>query len=151
MRLLKMDCIAVALVCQITLTSAGSTQLPGAGEGHHSGLLATVTAADGTIRTVKLEGVGCSASMCSRSLIKIKNERNSVESVWLDRISEIRETTDTNALFLMRDGAQRRLSLVTDFRVLYLGSGPGSPAKLDLGKVRSLQFISQAPTTERDR
>jgi hypothetical protein len=108
---------------------------------------------DGTIRTVKLEGIGCSASMCSRTTVKVKNERNSLESVWLDSISAIRETTETNALFLMRDGTQRRLSLLSGFRVLYLGSEPqtGESQKLDLGQVRSLEFIGTSPMKETGR
>jgi hypothetical protein len=146
-----MGFIAVALLSPIALTRGGATLLPEAEQGHESGLFAVVTMTDGTIQTVKVEGVGCTVSMCSRTRIEVKNERNSLERVWLDSISVIRETSGSSALFLMKDGTQRRLSLLTGFRVLYLGSGPGLPAKLDLGKVRSLQFNSTTPPIERGR
>jgi hypothetical protein len=44
----------------------------------------------------------------------------------------------------MKDGTQQRLSLITDFRVLYLQEGSLKPQKLDLSKVQSLQMVESA-------
>ena len=40
-----------------------------------SALMARITMRDGATRTVKLEGVGCAQSICSRTAIKAKTER----------------------------------------------------------------------------
>jgi hypothetical protein len=36
------------------------------------------------------------------------------------------------------------MSLITDFRVLYLASRLGGTAKLDLEKVKSVEFLTEA-------
>jgi len=41
----------------------------------------------------------------------------------------------------MRDGTERRLAFVQDFRVLYVSNPNGRREKLDLTKVRSLKFL----------
>ena len=60
---------------------------------------------------------------------------------WVDSIASIKDATANDALFVMRDGTERRLSLVTDFRVLYISNGIGGSEKLDLAKIRSLEFV----------
>ena len=50
------------------------------------------------------------------------------------------DTADV-ALFVMRDGSELRLRLVPDFRVLYLIRANGVREKMDLAKIRSLEFL----------
>jgi hypothetical protein len=59
----------------------------------------------------------------------------------VDSIASIKDTTETDALFVMKDGTERRLALVPDFRVLYVSSRNGGAEKLDLAKIRSLEFL----------
>jgi hypothetical protein len=108
---------------------------------HSSGLTARITLPDGTIRMATLEGLGCSRSICSRVSIKGKAGSNSLVSVWLDSIATIKDTTENDALLVMRDGTQRRMSLVTDFRVLYIANRSRNSEKLDLAKIKSLEFL----------
>lgn len=139
---LRMGCIAIGLLAPVTFTLSGANGPPAVEQGHLSGMTARVTQLDGVTRTVKLEGIGCSASMCSRTAIKGKGEHDALVRAWLDSIAAIKDTTESDALFVMKDGTQRRISLVTDFRVLYLANPSGAAEKLDLAKVRSIEFLS---------
>jgi hypothetical protein len=111
--------------------------IPGAFAGHGSGLTAKITLPDGTIRMARVEGLGCSANICSRVAIKGKAGDDSLATFRLDSIAAIRDTTERDALLVMKNGTEQRVALVKDFRVLYLGT----PEKLDLAKIRSLQFL----------
>jgi hypothetical protein len=101
-------------------------------------MMARVVSADGMTRTVKLEGVGCTESMCSRVFIRSTDESGAPVQTWLDSIASIKDATASDALFVMKNGDQRRLALVADFRVLYVSTPTG---KLDLAKIRSLEFV----------
>lgn len=107
-----------------------------------SGLTAKITLPDGAVRTARLQGVGCSLSICSRTILKAKYERDPLVSTPLDTIATIRETTANDAVFTLRDGAVRRMSLVKDFRVLYLANPGGGTEKLDLAKVKAVEFLA---------
>src|SRR5205807_1615652 len=100
-----------------------------------------ITLLDGATRTVQLEGVGCPVNICSRTLIKGKTEGNALIRTWLDSIAVIKNTTENDALFVLKSGTQKRMSLVTDFRVLYLANQLGGTQKVDLAKVRSVEFL----------
>ena len=139
---LRMGCIAIGLLTPFAFTMSGASGPPPAEQGHLSGMMAKVTQLDGVTRTVKLEGVGCSASICSRTAIKGKAAHDSIVKTWFDSIAAIRDTTDKDALFVMRDGTQRRLSLMTDFRVLYITNPSRGAEKLDLATVRSIEFLA---------
>jgi hypothetical protein len=114
---------------------------------HLSGLMARITMRDGTTRTIKLEGVGCTRSICSRTVIKAKSESDSMVKTWFDGLAGIQDTTSRDALFVMRDGTSKRMSLLTDFRVLYFANRFGRPERLDLGAVKSVEFVT--PTGSR--
>lgn len=136
MRVLRISCIAAALV--IPAFRSGGASLPSQVDGHRSGMMARVVSADGTARTVKLKGIGCTESMCSRVFIRSKDENGAPVQTWLDSIASIKDATASDATFVMKNGAQRRLAFIADFRVLYVST----PAeKLDLSKIRSLEFI----------
>jgi hypothetical protein len=49
-----------------------------------------------------------------------------------------------HVVFVMKDGTQQRLSLITDFRVLYLQERNAGPQRLDLSKIQSLQMVESA-------
>jgi hypothetical protein len=131
--------LALAFLTAIGITMTGATRLPQVEEGHVSGLTAKITMSNGVARTVKIEGIGCTASLCSRTAIRGKVEYGSILKTWFDTIGAIKETTASDALFVMRDGTQRRMSLLSDFRVLYLAPSE----KLDLAKVKSIEFVAR--------
>lgn len=139
MRTLRIGCIAMILL--IPAFRSGGASLPSQAEGHRSGMMARVVAADGTSRTVRLEGVGCTESICSRVFIRSKGESGATLRTWFDSIVSIKDATANDALFVMRDGSERRLSYVPDFRVLYVSNPNGRAEKFDLAKIRSLEFL----------
>jgi hypothetical protein len=132
---LRIACIVTLLLIPAAFATQENRQ------GHLSGLTARITLADGTIRTATIEGLGCSEAICSRVAIKGKADGDSLVSFWLDSIAGIRDTTDQDVLIVMKSGAAPRVSLVRDFRVLYLANRTLSPEKLDLGKIKSLEFL----------
>jgi len=131
---LRISGMAVALLFPMTFS------LPAASE-HLSGLTARITLADGTSRTARLEGVGCSASICSRTMIQGRGENESPVSTRLDSLSAIMDTTANDALFVLKDGTRRRLSFLMDFRVICVGNRFTGTEKLDLAKIRSVEFL----------
>jgi hypothetical protein len=44
----------------------------------------------------------------------------------------------------MKDGTERRMGFVTDFRVLYVSDPDGRTEKLDLTTIRSLELLAPA-------
>jgi hypothetical protein len=139
MRAIRIGCVAMILL--IPALKSGGANLPSQVEGHRSGLTARVTAADGTSRTIRLEGLGCTESMCSRVFIRTKSESGAPLQTWLDSVASIKGTSENNALFVMKDGTERRLSFVPDFRVLYISNPSSRAEKLDLARIRSLEFV----------
>lgn len=137
---LRMSCIAGLLLIPGAFAMKEASTPEPQDKQHLSGLTARITLRDGTIRMAKLEGLGCSASMCSRVAIKGKTDGDSLVSFWLDSVAAIKDTTEKEALLVMKDGTERRISLVTDFRVLYLANRFLSAEKLDLAKVKLLEL-----------
>ena len=109
-------------------------------DGGATGPLAKITLLNGTTRTVQLDGVGCSESICSRVAIKGRTERGSLVEMRLDTVAAIRRTAAGQTLFVLKDGKEQLLSLVPDFRVLYVVKRPGTE-KIDLSKVMSVEFL----------
>lgn len=147
----RMNNLAVVVLASMTVTmkaASGRSQVGNVEQetraGHPSALVARVTLRDGASRTVNLEGVGCSMSICSRVVIKGKNEGESLVRRRLDSIAAIKDTTEGDALFVLKDGTLQRLSLVRDFRVLYLEMRSGGTEKLDLAEVKSIEFVAPA-------
>jgi hypothetical protein len=129
------------MILLIPAFRSGAVSLPSQVEGHRSGLTARVTAADGTSRTVRLEGVGCTESMCSRVFIRSKGDSGAPLRTWFDSIASIQDSTTHDALFVMKDGTERRLAFVPDFRILYVSNPNGRTEKLDLTTIRSLELL----------
>jgi hypothetical protein len=105
------------------------------------GLTARITMSDGTTRTATFEGVGCSSSICSRVAIKGK-AGGTLITTRLDSLAAIRGATADTALLVLKDGTTRRLTLINDFRVIYLDNRSGGAEKLDLARTRSVEFIA---------
>ena len=140
MKLFQIGSLAISLVAM------GAAGGPGPGpkvSGQESGSLVRVIGLDGTDRIVQLEGAGCTESICSRVFLRGRAGNGSVLQPLFHSISAIRDTTSKDALFVMRDGTERRLELMHDFRVLYYFNPDGSRAKLDLAKVRTLEFLDK--------
>jgi hypothetical protein len=79
--------------------------------------------------------------MCSRVFVRSKGESGALVRTWLDSVAAIKNATEKDALFVMKDGTERRLSWVPDFRVLYVSSRNGGAEKLDLANIQSLEFV----------
>lgn len=146
MKVFRIGCITVALIPVLTLAGAnGPSSVKDTGrhtsQGHRSGMMARAVFLDGTDRTLRLEGVGCSESMCSRVFIRSTGEDGAPLRTWLDSIASIQHTAANDALLVMRDGAQQRVTFVPDFRVLYLSNPGGRAERLDLTTIRSLEFL----------
>lgn len=111
-------------------------------QGHLSSLVARITMHSGATRMVKLEGVGCSQSICSRTAIKAKTASDTLVRTWFDSLAGIKDTTARDALFVLKDGTSHRMSLINDFRVLYLANQLGRTERLDLATVKSVEFLT---------
>jgi hypothetical protein len=109
-------------------------------EGHSSSLKATVTMADGTVRAVTLEGVGCPLGMCSR----VKAREGKTAGIWLDGVASIRGISHAagpvTATFKFRDGRERQAAIIAVNRVLYVKGRFGFTEKIDLGSVSKIDF-----------
>jgi hypothetical protein len=147
----RIGAIATLLLAVIPFTrNAASRSLPAldadpqTASAHLSGLTAKITTRDGATRTVKLEGVGCPLSICSRTAIKAKTGADRVVRSWFDCLAAITDTTPNDALFISKDGTRQRLSLIKDFRVLYLANRLGGTEKLDLARVKTVEFLAPA-------
>lgn len=132
---LGLTCIAGSLLAPATFTMRGAIEPAQVREAHATDLQARITLPDGETHSVKLDGVGCSISICSRSAIA--NTR-------FDTIASLKDTTASDALLIMRDGSERRISLLKDFRVLYFTNSFGAAGKLDLAKVKSIELLPEA-------
>jgi hypothetical protein len=102
----------------------GAREQSDAEQNHLSRLGAGITMADGSGPVARIECVGCSASICSRALIEGRANGKALVKTRLDSIAAIKETSADDAPFVLKDGTERRLSLVTGSRVLYLASPP---------------------------
>ena len=139
MKILRIGC--VAMVLSIPAFTSGGGSLPSQVEGHRSGMMAKIVSADGTTRTVRLQGWGCTESMCSRVFIRSNSENRTPLRTWFDSIAAIKDATAADALFVMKDGTERRLPFVSDYRVLYVSNRIGLTEKLDLAKIQSIEFF----------
>jgi hypothetical protein len=139
---------AIAIVCLVGSTGIVSTMSPFLPlpavhdyEGHQSYLRATVTMADGTAKTITLQGVGCTESLCSR----VRARDMKADGVWLDGLASVREISHNadgpiQALFTFKDGSERRTSIIAWNRVLYIEGRFGRTEKLDLAKLTKMDF-----------
>jgi hypothetical protein len=141
MKLLSMSRLAIIALLCVAVTRAVSIAPRNLNnfEGHRSSFKATLMMADGTVREVTLEGVGCPQGICSRV-----KAREQVNSIWLDGLASVREISqtagDVTAKFKFKDGTQRHASIIAINRVLYVHRPFGFTEKIDLGSVSSIDF-----------
>jgi hypothetical protein len=132
---------AIVVVGVVSLVGTFGSATPHNDVRHRSSLRATLTSVDGTARTVTLEGIGCSISMCSRVRAKDTNK----DDVWLDGLSSVRQISHdghgpVQAIFRFRDGGERLASIVEGNRILYIRDGFSTTKKLDLASVTRIDF-----------
>ena len=117
-------------------------RLPATDPRHLSSLKVRLTLVSGASQTATLEGVGCSTSICSRVSVDSRGRGEAIiAKTWLDSIAGIQEITKDDALIRFKDGAERRLSIVPLNRVLYIQGPSGSAQKIDLAKLKSVEFL----------
>lgn len=131
---------ALAAICVLGGTGVASMS-PRDDHSHRSSLKARVTMADGTTRAITLEGVGCTASMCSRVAVRSMK----TDSIWLDGLASMRNISDgtegvVTATFTFKDGSGREASVVPGNRILYIEGRFGRTQKLDLGSLTRIDF-----------
>jgi len=80
--------------------------------------------------------------MCSRVVIKGKDTRGKIVGTPLDSIASITVATKDTAVLVMKDGTERNVTLVPDFRVLYVTDRSGVNERIDLAKIRSVEFLA---------
>jgi hypothetical protein len=134
----RASCLVLGLIAPATFTMRGSDRPSESRPA--AALTAKVTLRDGTARSVKLDGIGCTVSICSRSAIRGQSDRGASIETRFDALASITNTSDKTALLTMKDGSRRRVDLLKDFRVLYLSRPSGVDEKLDLSKIQSIDF-----------
>jgi hypothetical protein len=127
--------IGIAVACGIGSASYTVGDL----ESHSSSLRARLTMADGSVRPVTLEGVGCPRGMCSRV-----KAREFDKVIWLDGLSSIKNISHTAGAvavtLVYKDGTERHAAVVVSNRVLYLRRSLGQVERLDMGSVDQIDF-----------
>jgi len=148
MKTRSLSIAAIAVVCLVGSTAVAGIITPylplppvDYSEGHRSSLRARVTMADGTARTITLQGVGCTESLCSR----VRARDMKAESVWLDGLASVREISHNadgpvKAVFTFKDGSERQTSIIRWHRILYVEGRFGRTEKLDLASVTRIDF-----------
>ena len=135
----------LAFITAIAFHSTGATAPidgPNPQEAQHkSNLRAKITTLDGGTREFTLAGVGCTQSICSRTVIKGDSQAHALSRTWLDSIAAIKDTTKDSAVLVLKDGSERHISLLKDFRVLFLDLGGVGFKKVDLANVKSVEFL----------
>jgi hypothetical protein len=128
----------------LIVVGVGLSAVPGEAKTGPGPIVARMTLTDGSSRTVTLEGVGCSETMCSRVAVRSKADGDSrVTRTWLDAIATIKDITSEGALFVLKNGTSRRLSVVHDNQFLYFADQDGAEGKIFLAGIKSVEFLAQ--------
>jgi hypothetical protein len=147
-------CSTILLIIAIGVLVGGAATFAArpvdAGFGHLSNLRAKITMPDGSSRSVVVQGVGCIVGMCSR--VAVRSTESSARlaafglhkemSMWLDSLAAIKNVTKSDALFVFKDGSTRQLSIVNGNRFFYFANAHFGSGKIDVMKVRSIEFLS---------
>jgi hypothetical protein len=97
---------------------------------------------DGTSRLVRFEGVGCSQSICSRVTVRSRPVAEGVVGrTPFDTLASVRDISQDETLFVLKNGSTKRVSIPWDNRVLYVVNADGLQEKIELGQVKSLDFV----------
>ena len=93
--------LVVAVLAPVTVATQVGEEPPGP---HATRLRTKITRRDGTVRTATLDGVGCTVSICSRTLIK---GNGGLVRAGLDSLAAIRDTTSDSASLVLKGGSRR--------------------------------------------
>jgi hypothetical protein len=131
---------AIGVVCLIGTAGIARTN-PHDDPAHKSFLRAKITMADGSGRTVTVQGVGCPATMCSR----VRARDVHAEDVWLDGIASVSEISrapegPVTARCKFKDGTERQTAIVATNRVLYIEGRFGRTERVDLASLTEIEF-----------
>ncbi len=135
MRLVHLVLLGTGMLGPVTIATNAANRT--------SGFSARLTLPNGDTQLVKLEGVGCTVSICSRTHVKGHARSASLGAFAFDAIRKIESAPQNRVSLLMKDGSRQAMSLVPDFRVLYFWTESGEPEKLDLSVVKSLDFMDR--------
>ena len=141
---LRVHWFALVAVMLITSLTTGIGNPLRADENKPPAFTAKITMANGITRTAYLQGVGCSAALCSKVFIQGKVDNHSTAKIPFDSISKIEQVTENAAQFVMNDGTKRHVEFIPDFRILYLANPHGGAEKLDLRTIKSLEILHPA-------
>ena len=127
----------------ILAIAGGHRAVPAEASADSVPLVARMTLANGSLRTVSFEGVGCSEALCSRVAVRSRSEDGSrVTTTRLDTIAAIKDIASGCALFVLKDGTSRRVSVVHDNRFVYFADQHGADKKIDLAGIESIEFLA---------
>jgi hypothetical protein len=100
-------------------------------------------------------GIGNSGGYRTHT-IDFFGEGGAVVTVWLDDIRKIQDATEDDALVIFRDGTERRLEWTCNgcqrdpmmrsayLRTLFFANPQDADEKVDLAKVKSVEFLAPA-------
>ena len=127
----------LVLAAPLAAISAPSTTAPG----QSTQRTIRLTLRDGTSRLVRLDGVGCNESICSRIAVNTRTIGSAmVNHTPFDDLAAVRDLGGAAALFVLKDGSTRRLSVVPENRVLYVIAADGGRQKVGLDRLVSIEF-----------
>lgn len=96
---------------------------------------------DGSSKVVRLDGVGCDEWIYYRVAVNSRAVGNVIiNRTRFDTIAAIREIADDSAVFVLKDGTTRRVSVIPDNRVLYVSAADGRTQKIGMRQVQSIDF-----------
>jgi hypothetical protein len=72
-----------------------------------------------------------------------------VQRTRLDSLVAIKDITKDGARFVFKDGTERRQSVVSDNRVLYVVNQSGGETRIDLARIASVEFLGAAQSEQR--
>jgi hypothetical protein len=133
MKLLQVILIGAGMLAPVTMTISAANRVA---QETTTALTVKLTQRNGASRVVKLEGVGCTVSICSRTHIQ-----GTADSIPFEALHAIQDSTPNRVLLVLKNGVRQPIQLVKDFRVLYFQNELGRSEKLDLAEVRSLEFL----------
>ena len=155
LRLIRLIVVVVAVgtvgLIGVDVKSFAHTKL----EGHSSNLRTKLTFLDGASQTVVLHGVGCSVGICSRHAIGGRAASDSLVNTWLDTIAAIKETTEDDAVFVLKDGTEQRLYFVHGMSGTHDGRNKPSYTRFlyatnEFGVERTIDLAVRAECAERN-
>lgn len=119
--------------------------------GHVSPNIAKITYPSGATRNVTILGVGKAYDdgYTTHALV-LRDEAESKVTIWIDTIRHIRNANDESALFVLKNGTERRLWFTHAFgnypdtllKVLMVANDDGGQEKINISRLTSVEFVA---------